>query len=87
MGSISLYGLGKIHKETKNGIRPFCSVLSAIGTPIYRVTKFLLHFLAPSTTNEYTVIDLFHFADENRRQEPNFYMTSLDTDSLVAMLC
>ena len=28
-----LYGLGKIHKETCNGIPPFCPILSAIGTP------------------------------------------------------
>ena len=46
-------------------------VLSAIGTLICKVAKFLLHFLAPSAANEYTVIDLFYFADETRRQEPN----------------
>ena len=27
------YGLGKIQKETRNGIPPFCPILSAIGTP------------------------------------------------------
>ena len=28
-----LYGLGKIHKETRNEISPFCPILSAICTP------------------------------------------------------
>ena len=35
-----LYGLGKIHKETRNGIPPFCPILSAIGTPTYKLAKF-----------------------------------------------
>ena len=48
-----LYGLGKIHKETRNGLPPFCPILSAIGTPIYKLPKFLTF----STTNEHTVID------------------------------
>ena len=37
-----LYGLGKIHKETRNGIPPFRPILSAIGTPTYKLAKFLL---------------------------------------------
>ena len=32
-----LYGLGKIHKETRNGIPPFRPILSAIGTPTYNL--------------------------------------------------
>ena len=32
----SLYGLGKIQKETRNGIPPFCPILSAIGTATYK---------------------------------------------------
>ena len=47
-------------------------VLSAIGTLICKVAKFLLHFFGTFlAANEYTVIDLFYFADETRRQEPN----------------
>ena len=33
-----LYGLGKVHKETKIGLPPFHSILSAIGTPTYKFT-------------------------------------------------
>ena len=32
--------LGKIHKETSNGLPPFHSALSAIGTPTYKLAKF-----------------------------------------------
>ena len=37
------FGLGKIHWETRNGIPPFCPIPSAIGTPTYKLAKFLLN--------------------------------------------
>ena len=74
-----LYGLGKIHKETRNGIP---SILSATGTPTYKLAKFSLKFLTPSTANEFTVIDSFHFAEEISQQDSNLHMASLDVDSL-----
>ena len=77
-----LYGLGKIHKETRNGIPPFRPILSAIGTPTYNLAKFLLKFLTPSTANEFTVIDSFHFAEEICQQDSNLHMASLHVDSL-----
>ena len=42
-----LYRLGKVHKETNNGLLPFRLILSAIGTPTYKLAKFLLSFLTP----------------------------------------
>ena len=77
-----LYGLGKIHKETCNGIPCFRPILSAIGTPTYKLAKFLLKFFTPSTANEFTVIDSFHFAEEIFQQDSNLHMASLDIDSL-----
>ena len=77
-----LYGMGKIHQETRNGIPPFCPILPAIGTPTYKLAKFLLKFLTPSTANEFTVIDSFHFAEEISQQDSNLHMASLDVDSL-----
>ena len=77
-----LYGLGKVHKEINNGLPPFRPILSAIGTPTYKLAKFLLQFLTPLTQNEYTVTDSFHFAEEICKQDPNLYMASLDVDSL-----
>ena len=50
-----LYGLRKIHKETRNRLSPFHLILSAIGPPTYKLAKLLLKFLTPSTANEYTV--------------------------------
>ena len=35
-----LYGLGKIHKETRNELPLFCPILSAINTPNYKLAKF-----------------------------------------------
>ena len=35
-----LYELGKLHKETKNELPPFCPILTAIGTPTYKLAKF-----------------------------------------------
>ena len=77
-----LYGSGKIHKETRNGLPSFLPILSAIDTPTYKLAKFLLKFLTPSTVNECTVIDSFHFAEEICRQDSNLHMASLDVDSL-----
>ena len=59
-----LYVLKKVHMEAKKEIPPFRPILSAIGTPTYKLAKFLLPFLMPLTQNEYTVTDLFHFAEE-----------------------
>ena len=71
-----------MHKEINNGLPPFRPILSAIGTPTYKLAKFLVPFLTPLTQNEYTVTDSFHFAEEICEQNPNLYMASLDVDSL-----
>ena len=71
-----------MHKEAKNGLPHFQPSLSAIGTPTYKLAKYLLPFLTPLTRNEYTITDSFHFAEEICKQDPNLYMASLDVDSL-----
>ena len=76
-----LYVLGKIDQETLNEITPFWPTLSATGTPTYKLAKFLLKFLTPSTANEFTVIDSFQFAEEIC-QDFNLHMASRDVDSL-----
>ena len=77
-----LYGSGKNHKETRNGLPPFQRILSDIDRPNYKITKILLKFLTPFTNNEHAVIDLFHFAEEICPQDSNLHMASLDVDSL-----
>ena len=42
----------------------------------------LLKFLTPSRTNEYTVIDSFHFGEEICQQDSSLHMASLYVDSL-----
>ena len=75
-----LYGLGKIHKKTSNGMPPFRPILSAICTPTYKLAKFLLKYLTSSTANEFTVIASFHFAKEISQQDSNLHMARLDVD-------
>ena len=76
-----LYGSGKIHKETRNGLPPFHPIPSAIDMPTYKLAKTLLKLLIPST-NEYIVIDSIHFAEEIFQQDFNIHMVSLDVGSL-----
>ena len=77
-----LYGLGKVRKETKNGLPPFRPILSAIGMPTYKLAKFLPSLLTSLTQNEYTFTYSFHFFEEICKQDPNLYMASLDVYSL-----
>ena len=69
----------KSAKETKNGLPPFRSILSARGTPTYKLGT---PFLTPLTKHEHTVTDPFHLAEEICKQDSNLYMASLDVDSL-----
>ena len=72
VGSIPgvLYRLGNVHNETNHGFPPFCSILSDVGTPTYKLG------------NEYIFTDPFHIAKEICKQDPNLYMASLDVHSL-----
>ena len=77
-----LYGLCKVHKAIVDICPPFRPILSAIGTPTYRLAKFLVPRLTSITYNELTVQDSFHFAKEILEQDSSLYMGSLDVDSL-----
>ena len=44
--------------------------------------KFLVPILKSLTTNEFTVKDSFHFAEEIVDQQHDLFMGSLDVDSL-----
>ena len=56
--------------------------MSTIGTPTYKIAKFLVPILSCLTINEFTVKDSFSFAKEIVEQDSNFYMGSVDVDSL-----
>ena len=77
-----MYGNCKWHKQQVDGCPPFRSFLSALQTPTYNLAKFLVPIVNPLTKNEYTVKDLFQFAEEICEQDSTLSMGSLDVDSL-----
>ena len=77
-----IYGNCKVHKQQVDGCPPFRPILSALQTPTYNLNKSLVPILNPLTKNEYTVKDLFQFAEEICEQNPTLSMGSLDVDSL-----
>ena len=71
-----------MHKSLKNRLSPFRLTLSGIGTPTYKLAKFLVPVLSDITQNEFTVKDSFTFVDEILTQSSDLYMASLDVDAL-----
>ena len=61
---------------------PFRPILSTIGTPTYKLAKYLEPKIASITANEFSVKDSFYFAEEIVNQNSNFIMGGLDVDSL-----
>ena len=57
-------------------------ILPAIGTPTYKIAKFLVPVLSCMSINEFTVKDSFSFAKEIVEQDNSFYMGSLYADLL-----
>ena len=82
-----LYGLCKVHKAIIDVCPPFRPILSAIGTPICKLAKFLVPKLSSITFNEFTVKDSFAFAEEIVHQDGNLFMGSLDVtySSLITL--
>ena len=77
-----MYGLCKVHKDIIDNCPPFRPIFSAINTPTYKLAKFLVPILKSLTSNEYTVKDSFAFVEEIVEQDSEFFMGSLDVDSL-----
>ena len=77
-----MYRSCKVHKASVGDCPPFRPILSALNTPTYELSKFLVPILKPLTTNEFTVKDSFHFAEEIVDQQHDLCMGSLDVDSL-----
>ena len=77
-----MYGLCKIHKDIIDNCPPFRLILSAIYAPTYKLSKFLVPILKSLTSNEYIVKDWFAFAEEIVEQDSEYFMGSLNVDSL-----
>ena len=79
-----VYGLCKVHKTITEVCPSFRPILFAIGTPSYKLAKFLVPKLSSVTFNEFTVKDSFAFAEEIVHQDSKLFMGSLDVNSLFA---
>ena len=77
-----LYKLCKVHKTITDIFPPFRPILFAIGTPSYKLAKFLVAKLSLITFNEFTVKDSFAFAEEIVHQDSKLFMGSLNVDLL-----
>ena len=77
-----LYGLAKIHKALEDGIPSFRPILSAIGTPAYKLAKLCDQLLKSLTNNEYSIKDSFSFAKEVLELDASLFMASFDMKSL-----
>ena len=75
-----LYGLCKTNGEK---CPPFRLILSAIKTPYYNLAKFLVPLIEPITKNNFTVKNSFEFSKEICEQNSEYFMASLDTESLT----
>ena len=61
---------------------PLRPILSAIKTPSYNLAKFLVPLIEPITKNNFTVKNSFEFSKEICKQNPEYFMASLDVESL-----
>ena len=71
-----------MQKPLVNGLSQSRPIISAIGTPTYKLPKFLVPILSDITQNEFTVKDSFTFVDEILAQNSDLYIASLDVDAL-----
>ena len=77
-----LYGLPKIHEALVDGLPNYRPIISQIGSPIYKIAKYLLDFISSITKNEYMLKDSFEFVSMSNKQDHNFFMCSFEIDSL-----
>ena len=77
-----MYVLAKVHKIVTDGFPSFRPILFAIGTPTFKLTKFLILNLEPLTTNEYTIKDSFTFSEKLQSFDSKLVMVSFDIESL-----
>ena len=81
-----LYGLCKIHKSIVYGVPPFCPILSAIGTPTYKLAKLFVPLLEPLIYNQYTIKDSFSFCEKLKHFNTNLIMASFDVELLFTKI-
>ena len=78
----AMYGFCKIHRASVEHCPPFRTTFSALNSPTYKRVNCLVPILKRLKTNEFTIKDSLHFAEEIIDQQPDVFMGSLDVDSL-----
>ena len=81
-----LYCLCKTHKKVLNKCPPFRPISSATKTPSYNLGKFLVPLIEPITKNNFTVKKSFEFSKEIWEQNPEYFMASLNAESLFTKI-
>ena len=77
-----MYALCKGHKDIVNDFSSFLPILSTINTSTYKLAKFRVPNLKFLTSNKYRVKGSFNFYEESAEQDSEFFMASLDVDSV-----
>ena len=76
----------QIPKSSVGNCPLFQPILLALNTSTYKLPKLLVPIRKPLITNEFTVKNYFHFTEEIIDQQLDFFMGSLDVDSLFTNL-
>ena len=77
-----LYSLCEIRRSIVDVVPCFCSILSAIGTPTYKLLQFLMPLKEPLMYKQFTIKNLFLFCEELKHLYANLIMASFDVESL-----
>ena len=77
-----MYGSPQVHEPIIYNCPKFRPILSTIGTPTYKLAKFLVPIMSPLTSNQFTVHDPFSLADKVSSFCPDHFMASLHVESL-----
>ena len=81
-----LYELCKTHKKVLDKCPPFRPILSAIKTLSYNLAKFLVPLIEPITKNNFMVKNNFEFSKELCEQNSEYFIASLDIESLFTTI-
>ena len=77
-----LDGLCKTHKKVLHKCPPLRPISSTIKTPSYNLANFLVPLIEPITKNNFTGKNNFEFSKEICEQNSEYFMASLDVESL-----
>ena len=71
-----------MHKPATDNIPSFCPILSAIGTPTYKLGKFFVPLVEQYTNKQHTIRDSFSFSKELQNLDLSLVMASFNVVSL-----